>query len=267
MTKAEAIKAAARALREAWDLSDAGAVDGGLLDDLDAALALPDEPAPAPSERERALVEAARAVPECRQCGAPAVCELHYSAGGHDPHCRSCADEAHDTCREIAEHEMEYFGGAYGVPSVSEGPLALEPPDAVIERVNATHPPTDAAAAERAAIVAELLEDARKRARKAALAMQAHEGTSLPETRPHLLAMAGDHAVAIAALDAAADRIAARGPAPVWTKAGSPEHVALWDAIAAFAQHPPESTSVAKQKAVVGVEQALDAIIARVRAT
>lgn len=55
-----AIEAARVALREAWDLSDAGAVDGGLLDDLDAAISLPTSPPVPVSERmlarERALV-------------------------------------------------------------------------------------------------------------------------------------------------------------------------------------------------------------------
>ncbi len=48
-------------------------------------------------------------------------------------------------------------------------------------------------------------------------------------------------------------------------ESGSPRHVALWDAINAYADNygHASSTTVARQKAVIGVERALAAIMKR----
>lgn len=67
----------------------------------------------------------AQALPGCRKCGAPACCEIRPTNIPADftPYCRNCADAEHGTCQSIANHEMQNFGGAYGVPGIEERPI------------------------------------------------------------------------------------------------------------------------------------------------
>jgi hypothetical protein len=177
----KAIEAAARALLglDASDIrSDPRAA-------LDAALALPDAPAPAPSERERALVREALA--RGTQRGAEEPLDLDYVRSMVSGDEVSCVIDAVD-----ASHPpTDAAACAHGV--------RLDHARACVVCKQSSR---DAAAAERAEIVRGLRERARLREEAAGLTDSADAATRRRDA---------------AILHDLADRIAARGPAPVWT--------------------------------------------------
>lgn len=68
-------------------------------------------------------VERPRKAVACRECNAAAVCELrpdNVANAAWVPHCRACADARHEAARDVFDHEAERFGGAYGLPTISE---------------------------------------------------------------------------------------------------------------------------------------------------
>jgi hypothetical protein len=55
----------------------------------------------------------------CTRCGEPATCELRFPAVSDRwaTYCDACHQQIAEDCAEVAEHEIEHFGGAFGVPS------------------------------------------------------------------------------------------------------------------------------------------------------
>lgn len=70
---------------------------------------------------------------ECKNCGAAATVELqfHQVSDVWQPYCDGCHEEMKATADEVNQHEMDRFGGAFGLAEwlVRELPKAL--PDRV----------------------------------------------------------------------------------------------------------------------------------------
>lgn len=61
----------------------------------------------------------------CERCGEPATCELRFPAVSDRwaTYCDACHQQIAEDCAEVAEHEIDHFGGAYGVPSFEARPI------------------------------------------------------------------------------------------------------------------------------------------------
>lgn len=61
----------------------------------------------------------------CRQCGSPATLRAHFQTGGTEIFCDPCVQDHEAISNEIDAHEMQHFGGAYGlVPRPKYTPIA-----------------------------------------------------------------------------------------------------------------------------------------------
>lgn len=69
----------------------------------------------------------------CTRCGRDIEdgCELRFPAVSDRwaTYCGGCHQQIAEDCAEVAEHEIDHFGGAYGVPSFEARPIGMRADD------------------------------------------------------------------------------------------------------------------------------------------